>query len=68
MHKRSKESNKRWNKYKYVFLFVVSVYKSSKTFKKYKEFFEGKNVEVIYFFPYITTMSSTQLCSKILNC
>ena len=45
-------------------LFVGSDYKGTERFKKYEEYFSGKNVEIIYF-PYTTSTSSTQLRAAI---
>lgn len=45
---------------KYNYLFVGSDYKGTDRFKRYEEFFEDKDVEIIYF-PYTEGTSSTQI-------
>ena len=49
-----------WDKIHYNYLFVGSDYKGSERFKKYENYFNDKDVEIIYF-PYTQGTSSTQL-------
>lgn len=45
-------------------LFVGSDYKGTERFQRYEKYFEGKNVEIVYF-PYTQGTSSTQLRAAI---
>lgn len=55
-----KEDSDAWDLYHYDYLFVGSDYKGTERFLKYEEYFEDKNVKIIYF-PYTDGTSSSQL-------
>lgn len=59
-----KEDSQVYDLIKYDFLFVGSDYKGTERFNKYEEYFEEKDVEIIYF-PYTKGTSSTQLRNAI---
>ena len=54
-----------WKLWHYNKLFVGSDYIGTERFKRYEEFFSGKEVEIVYF-PYTKGTSSTQIREKIL--
>ena len=53
-----------WELHHYHKLFVGSDYKGTERFMRYEKFFEGKNVEIVYF-PYTQGISSTQIREAI---
>lgn len=59
-----KEDSEAYDALKFNRLFVGSDYKGTERFRKYEEYFKGKNVEIIYF-PYTMSTSSTQLREAI---
>lgn len=63
------EDSDAWELWHYTKLFVGSDYKGTERFIKYEEFFNNKNVEIVYF-PYTTGTSSTQIRECIIehNC
>ena len=58
------EDSDAYNAFKIDKLFVGSDYKGTERFRRYEEYFEDKNVEIIYF-PYTKGTSSTQLREKL---
>jgi len=60
------EDNLVYDNIKYDFLFVGDDYKNSDRFNSYERYFEGKDVEIIYF-PYTKKVSSTLLRKLVKN-
>ncbi len=60
------EDSDAWELWHFNKLFVGSDYKGSERFLKYEEFFEDKDVEIIYF-PYTKSTSSTKIREKVLK-
>lgn len=60
------EDSDAWDLWHYDRLFVGSDYKGTERFNRYEQFFNGKNVEIVYF-PYTKGTSSTQIRETIMR-
>lgn len=63
--KSCREDSDAWELWHFDRLFVGSDYKGTARFNRYEEFFQDKNVEIVYF-PYTQTTNSTQIRRAIL--
>ena len=61
----SPEDSDAWNLWHFDKLFVGSDYKGTERFARYEEFFNDKNVEIVYF-PYTQGTNSTQIRKTVL--
>ena len=60
------EDSDAWDLWHYDRLFVGSDYKGTERFNRYEQFFNSKNVEIVYF-PYTKGTSSTQIRETIMR-